>query len=207
MPDRTDSQIDIADAGGERRGITRRRQILQALHDCVIENGYAKTTLADIARTAGMSPSHLLYYFEGKDAILEEYFDSVAARLRQRINGFRGEPVKRQIELLADLFFSGKGITRSEIGFMLECFGAAVHDSKLHRYKMDLDRFCKAHLRDLFRQAPNRSSPAKDCAEVAYAMLIGLRTAAYFDERLTLPQARRLFRAQVRNLAQSGRAS
>lgn len=207
MPDRTDIQADFSGAAGAPRGEQRRRQILQALHDCVIDSGFAKTTLADIARSADMSPSHLLYYFDGKDAILEEYFDSVAARIRHRIEGFRDEPVKRQVDLLADLFFGGKGITRSEIGFMLECFGAAVHDSKLHEYKMELDRYCKAYLQKLFRQAPNRIASAKDCAEVAYAMLIGLRTAAYFDARLALPQARRLFRTQVRNLAQGGRAA
>jgi hypothetical protein len=32
-------------------------------------------------------------------------------------------------------------------------------------------------------------------------MLIGLRTAAYFDKRLGLPRARRLFHSQVLNLA------
>src|SRR3974377_650880 len=56
------------------RGDKRRRGIFQALHDCVIAQGYAKTTLADIARAAGMSPSHLLYYFPGRDAILEQTF-------------------------------------------------------------------------------------------------------------------------------------
>ncbi len=207
MPDRTDIRANFSGAATAPRGEQRRRRILQALHDCVIESGFAKTTLADIARSADMSPSHLLYYYDGKDAILEEYFDSVAARIRNRIEGFRHEPVKRQVDLLADLFFGGKGITRSEIGFMLECFGAAVHDSKLHEYKTELDRYCKAYLQKLFRQAPNRIASPKDCAEVAYSMLIGLRTAAYFDQRLALPQARRLFRTQVRNLAQGGRAA
>ena len=188
------------------RGERRRQRILQSLHDCIIDKGYAKTTLADIARAADMSPSHLLYYFTGKDAILEEYFESVAERIRQRIEGFRDEDPGQQIDLLTDLFFAGKGITRTEIGFMLECFGVAVHDKTLQQYKTDLDRFCKAHLKELFEQMPDRTAPPKDCAEVAYSMLIGLRTAAYFDERLGLPQARRLFRAEMLNLATGAQA-
>ena len=48
--------------------------ILDALHDCVIKKGYAKTTLADIADTAGMYPSHLLYYYNGKEAVLHHFF-------------------------------------------------------------------------------------------------------------------------------------
>lgn len=62
-----------ARAGGKHRG-----GIFKALHDCIVEQGYARTSLTDVARAAGMSPSHLLYYFPGKDAILEDYFAHVA---------------------------------------------------------------------------------------------------------------------------------
>ena len=180
-------------AGG--RGGNRREHILEAFHDCIIEKGYSKTTLRDVARTAGMTASHLLYYFSGKDAILEHYFDVVSKRIMKRIDSFRNDSPLRQAELLADLFFAGKGISNSETGFMLECFGVAVHDKQLHDEKAALDRFCKDYLRELFIKTSCSPSQARDNAEIAYAMLIGLRTAAYFDDRLELEQARRLFRA------------
>ena len=186
------------------RGGKRRKRIFQALHDCIIEKGYAKTTLLDVARTAEMTPSHLLYYFSGKDAILEDFFEDVAQRIVERMEGFRTETAERRITLLVDLFFAGKGITMSEIGFMLECFGVAVHDSQLHSEKTALDRFCKTYLEELFVESACGASYARDSAEVAYAMLIGLRTAVYFDERIELPRARRLFRASILNLANSG---
>jgi AcrR family transcriptional regulator len=185
----------------ESRGDKRRVQILSAFHDCIISKGYAKTTLRDVAQTAEMSASHLLYYFSGKDTLLEHYFDNVAQAIVERIESFRTEAAERQFELLADLFFAGKGITRDEIGFMLECFGVAVHDKQLHRDKTELDRFCKTYLKELFAQSPCGSSHAGAYAEISYAMLIGLRTAAYFDERLGLPRARRLFNEEMLNLA------
>jgi AcrR family transcriptional regulator len=185
----------------ESRGDKRRVQILSAFHDCIISKGYAKTTLRDVAQTAEMSASHLLYYFSGKDTLLEHYFDNVAQTIVERIESFRTEAAERQFELLADLFFAGKGITRDEIGFMLECFGVAVHDKQLHRDKTELDRFCKSYLQELFEQSPCGSSRARAYAEISYAMLIGLRTAAYFDERLGLPRARRLFNEEMLNLA------
>jgi AcrR family transcriptional regulator len=188
--------------GSGKRGGKRRRAIFKALHDCVIAQGYAKTTLADVARAAGMSPSHLLYYFPGKDAILEQYFADVSLRIMERMRGFQAEDPERRILLLAELFFGGEKVTKSEIGFMLECFGAAVHDKRLNREKTRLDRFCKAYLQNLFEQLPCGPSRAKACAEVSYAMLVGLRTAAYFDERLSPDQARGLFYAEVLNLAQ-----
>ncbi len=184
-----------------RRGDKRRQSILTALHDCVIEQGYSNTTLADIARAAGMSPSHLLYYFQGTNAILAQYFADVAQRIVERINGISSETPARQIQLLADLFFAGKGITKSEIGFMLECFGVAVHDKQLHHEKAALDRECKDYLRRLFEQSPCGPSNARSFAELAYAMLVGLRTAAYFDQSLAPHKARKLFYLEMMRLA------
>lgn len=184
------------------RGDRRRARILTALHDCIIAQGYSKTTLRDVAKTAGMSASHLLYYFSGKDAILETYFKSVADLLLERIEGFRKQPPEKQVDLLADLFFAGKGLTRSEIGFMLECFGVAVHDRRLRQMKTNLDRQCKAYLKDLFESLNGNSTRStEDAAEIAYAILIGLRTAGYFDKQLELPQTRRLFHDSILRLA------
>jgi len=183
------------------RGEDRRRKILQALHDCVIERGYAKTTLADVARSAGMSPSHLLYYFDGTDAILAQYFANVGQRLIERLDSFRSAPPDRQIHLLADLFFAGKAVKKSEVGFMLECFGVAVHDKRLWREKTTLDEYCKTYLQQLFEKSPSGPGTAAMSAELAYAMLIGLRTVAYFDEKIGPNHARRLFHTAMMNLA------
>ncbi len=186
------------------RGGNRRELILEAFHDCIIKKGYAKTTLRDVAKAAGMTASHLLYYFSGKDAILEHYFNVVSQRIRKRIESFVSESPARQVGLLADLFFAGKGITNSETGFMLECFGVAVHDRQLHAEKAALDRFCKDYLEGLFLKTSCNRTYARDQAEVAYALLIGLRTAAYFDERLELVDARRLFHVTVLDQADFG---
>jgi AcrR family transcriptional regulator len=187
------------------RGSKRRHGIFRALHDRVIAQGYAKTTLADIAQAAGISPSHLLYYFPGKDAILDQYFADMASRIMDRMRSFQAEPPERQIFLLAELFFGGKKVTKSEIGFMLELFGAAVHDKSLNREKAQLDAFCKAQLQELFKRLPCSTARATSLAEVAYALLLGLRTASFFDDRLSTEQARHLFYSEVMNLAERGR--
>jgi AcrR family transcriptional regulator len=177
-----------------------------ALHDCIIDQGYAKTSLADVARAAGMSPSHLLYYFPGKDAILAQYFAHVTNRIINRLESFRSETADRQIHLLATLFFAGRGITKAEVGFMLECFGVAVHDPELRGQKTDLDRYCKGYLRELFENSPCGPAKAAESAEVAYALLVGLRTAAYFDERLGPQQALEIFRGEMLSIANATRS-
>ncbi len=193
----TNKTSQTTDLANDSRGDKRRRRILDGFHDCIIRKGYSSITLRDVAKAAGMSASHLLYYFSGKDAILQHYFDAVSERIRQRIDSFRDEDPSRQFELLADLFFAGRGITNSETGFMLECFGVAVHDPQLHSEKAELDRYFKDYLQAIFVKLPNTRDDAPDHAEIAYALLIGLRTATFFDQRLSLSNARRLFRDGV----------
>jgi AcrR family transcriptional regulator len=184
------------------RGEKRRKLIFRSLHTCIIKKGYAKTTLADIAEGAGMSPSHLLYYFKGKEAILEDYFQNVALQILERLDSFRGHPPGEQVDLLTDLFFSGDGITKTEIGFMLECFGVAVNDKVLRKEKAELDVQCKEYLTELLENTPRPLiSSATDCAEVCYAMLIGLRSAVFFDDNIELANAHRLFHSSMSGIA------
>lgn len=196
-------------AEGAVLGGKHRRAIFEALHACVIASGYSNTTLADVARAAGMSPSHLLYYFPGRDAILQSYFSDVIHRIIARMESFRDEPAEQKVELLADLFFGGTRIDKSEIGFMLECFGVAVHDRQMQGHKAGVDRYCKAYLQELFESTSCGKPRARDAAEVAYAMLVGLRTASYFDERLSAKRARMIFRREMlgRVLAAAGAPS
>ena len=176
------------------RGHKRRKTILWALHDCMIEKGYAQTTLADIAAAADMYPSHLLYYYKGKEAILQQYFQNVALQIVNRLDDIRTEDTREQIDQLANLFFAGTGITKSEIGLMLECFGVAVNDKVLRQEKADLDAKCKSYLKDLLEKSTGNFLPnVSDAAEVAYATLIGLRTAVYFDQSIDLEDAHRVF--------------
>jgi len=178
----------------ERRGDQRRRRIFRSLHDNILARGYVKTTLAEIAEGAGMSASHLLYYFKGKEDILEQYFANVSVRFLERIDGFSVQPPQQQIQSLADFWFKGETSTVEEIGFMLECFGAAVNDDRLRVTKAEFDDRCKAHLAKIFAQSPSVfMQDADDSAEIAYALMIGLRSAVYFDDDIGLGDAHRLF--------------
>ncbi len=200
--DSTASAQKVPRSSRQARSAERRRRIFQALHDCVIDKGYTRTTLADIAAGAGMSASHLLYYFRGKEDILEQYFENVSEKFLARI-GDRGDAAARdRIEHLADLWFRGEASTRTEIGFMLECFGAAVHDEVLRVTKAEFDLRCKDHLAAIFQAAPAcYLGDDRDAAEVAYAMMIGLRSAVYFDQAMDLATAHRIFRDTLLKIA------
>jgi AcrR family transcriptional regulator len=178
----------------ESRGNQRRRRIFKSLHDCIITRGYVKTTLADVAKGADMSASHLLYYFKGKEDILEQYFESVSVRFLEKIDQFSQQEPREQIHSLADFWFKGEASTIKEIGFMLECFGAAVNDDVLRVTKSEFDERCKAYLIDISEASPSVfMQSSKDAAEISYALMIGLRSAVYFDQDIDLSEAHRLF--------------
>ena len=194
MPKSPATSKPAANGRKDSRGVARRRKIFKSLHDCIISKGYTKTTLADVAEGADMSASHLLYYFKGKEAILEQYFETVSVRFLERIEEFSEEPPITQSDLLADFWFRGETSTKLEIGFMLECFGAAVHDDVLRVTKAEFDLSCKGYLARIFADAPALfiDSP-KDAAEIAYSLMIGLRSAVYFDDDIDLEGAHALF--------------
>jgi AcrR family transcriptional regulator len=182
----------------DSRGDKRRRLIFKSLHDCILSQGYVKTTLADIAKGADMSPSHLLYYFKGKEAILEQYFENVSVKFLETIDEFSTQEPREQVQLLTDFWFKGEASTVKEIGFMLECFGAAVNDQVLKVTKSGFDERCKKYLAEIFDASPTVfMNDNKDAAEIAYSLMIGLRSAVYFDSDINQDDAHRLFLSSI----------
>lgn len=53
----------------------RRKQILEAVHTCLLEKPFHKTSVKDIAQKAGLNHGALHYYFKNKEELLLEYID------------------------------------------------------------------------------------------------------------------------------------
>ena len=185
-----------------KRDEGRRGKVLKALYDLVCDEGYARTTLASLAAAAGMSPSHLLYYFENKEAVLVDLFELCAQKLLRDTLALPGETPVEQLDSLTDYYFGGSILRRRDQSFMLEIFGLATHDARLRRIKASYDRQMKAWLTGIFRRTPRLPGlSAEDAAEVALSTLVGLVTSGYFDETLERARERTLFRAVLRHLA------
>ena len=205
---RSSSASNLASANVVSRGADRKRIILRALHDCILRKGYVKTTLADIATESGMSASHLLYYFRGKEAMLEQYFADVSVTFLDKIGRLLEEPTDAQLMLLADFWFNNEANTKQEIGFMLECFGVAVNDAALLDIKVAFDAKFKEQLGSFLVKISQHkkslsSDGASELAEVVYALIIGLRSAVYFNVELGLESAHGLFCSTVLDLIKS----
>lgn len=180
----------------------RRSAILRALFRCLRDRGYIATSLADVAAEAGMSPSHVLYYFSSKDAVLESLFELSAGNMLRDVEALRRDDVADHCDALADYFFGGRVLGRTDQAIMLQFFGLATHDRRLWQIKAGFDRRVKSHLEALLRRG-GLGSAAADASEAAYAELVGLLTSLYFDERLARSRAKALFRGTLARLAAS----
>jgi AcrR family transcriptional regulator len=180
----------------------RRKTIVAALRRCMLTKGYAETRLTDLARAAGISVSHLLYYFESKEAVLEEVCEEVVDQTLTEVTSYRDDPPEERIHILVDHVFVRSVISRSELGVVLELVALSMHRSKI-REKLDrYNREMMAYLTDLFQQVPRQPGvSAREAADIAAAIWMGLVTNSQYDSGLDDGRARRLFRRSLFDLA------
>ncbi|HNY65197.1 MAG TPA: TetR/AcrR family transcriptional regulator [Deltaproteobacteria bacterium] len=63
----------------------RKRQILRALDQCLLEKSFAQTSIKDISRVAQVNHGVLHYYFQSKEDILLHYIDYVVDDFKARV--------------------------------------------------------------------------------------------------------------------------
>lgn len=189
-------------AASRPAGPDRRERIASGLDRCIRKRGYAASTLSEIAAAAGMSPSHVHYYFDGKAAILAYHFENLCENLLEAVRPFASAAPRAQIEALTNLFFGDPRTSPEAVGVYLEIFGVAVHSDRVRATKTRWDREMRRYFQQLFALAPRAAGlSAETAAELAFALLMGLRTNAYFDDSRDLASARELFRAELLRLA------
>ncbi|MBE1534559.1 TetR/AcrR family transcriptional regulator [Actinomadura algeriensis] len=76
---------------------TRRAQVASALVTVVAERGLARTTLADVARTAEVSVGLVQRYFRTKDELLKFGIEHVYRRTEERVAAIPVEPPIRDL--------------------------------------------------------------------------------------------------------------
>lgn len=84
-PSATGARQRTPRAVGEEAKSERRAEILAAAKQVFAAKGYHGTTMADIARAAGLSYGSVYWYFDAKDRLFHALMDDEAQALRLRI--------------------------------------------------------------------------------------------------------------------------
>lgn len=175
---------------------------MQALHRCIRETGYASASLTAIAVKAGMSPSHIRYYFENKDAILEYYLHGLCRRIIDDLQRIPTDDRWIWLDQFCDYYIRNPRISRVGLGVLVEVFGVSVHQPALHAIKAQFDNDIRALLQGFFEDVGCASGVTPElAAEIAQAVEVGVKYNAVFQKGYDPLRADAIFVAVIRSLA------
>lgn len=166
----------------KQKALETRAQIIDAAELCFFKKGVSHTSLADIAKSAGVTRGAIYWHFENKD----EIFDALLSRARTpfqhlesaSLDNEEPDPLGRLRALLTEVFRQAE----------LDPSTRRINEIVFHKCEYT-DRMCdlREHMRILRRQS-------LDKLEVSLRNAI---TKHQLPERLDIPMAARCLQAQL----------
>ncbi len=186
--------LEVVPPPGRER-TDRRAQIVDALRKCILTKGYADTSLSDLARGAGLTVSHLLYYFPSRQAVLEKLCREFLGRLTAEFKRNRAKPPEEQIRILVDQIFGGKPAAESDLKIGLEFVALSMHQPVIRKILREHNASVMEYLTDLFSKVPHDARiSAGEAARIAAGLRLGLFTNSIYDDVLNSQYIRKLCR-------------
>lgn len=181
------------------RGEDRRAQILGVAQRLLARNGWRGTSVAQIARAAGLSPAGLLHHFDSKTELLHAVLDARDADDLARVD--RSGDLIEQIMKIPGRFRDSPDLVGMYAVLLVENLepDAPLHDRLLGRYRAALDTV-EAGIRRGQCAGRYRTDldPAVKAVEIV-AFLNGMETSWLLDRSLPLTE---IFEDYTRSLEQ-----
>jgi AcrR family transcriptional regulator len=121
------------------KGEDRKQRILDVAQRLLTRNGWRNTTLAQIAKEAGVSPAGLLHHFESKEQLLHAVLDVRDAD--DDAHADQAGDLITEIAQVADRFHRSPELVGTFTVLLVENImpDAPLHDRLLHRYRDAID--------------------------------------------------------------------
>lgn len=180
----------------------RRGRIALAMDAYIREKGYAATTLTDIAIKARMSPSHIRYYFENQQEILEFYLAAICEQIVGDIEAIPRKTPARWIKDFTAYFITNPELNRATVMLMVEIFAVSAHNPKLMKIKTQYDAFIRKTFTDFFDWAG--TAPGINPAGAAYRLWVlegGIKFNSMFQLDFSKEEAGKIFEAELMGLS------
>jgi len=182
----------------ERAGVQRRTQIVEVALDLFAAQGYDATSLASVARGAGISQPGLLHHFRGKEALLAAVLDERDRRALAAVEigrAYKSTPFERALEIAeATVAWNAQHRDLARLGHL----GAAHHPPLAIAWARERTARFRAQIAGVIRNdiAAGTVRPSADPELVASCMLAaigGLESQWLVDESFDMVAAMRTF--------------
>ncbi|GAA3524397.1 TetR/AcrR family transcriptional regulator [Aeromicrobium panaciterrae] len=158
------------------------RAILRAAHDLFVGQGYGRTTIAQVAERAGVSPETIYATFRNKATLLHRTWDvtiggddeEVVFHERPEVMAIRAEPdLARRLELHARL---STATARRMTPFVRSVQGAAASEPSAAKMATEMERQRLAGLSVMAREAAETGQlrvSEEECRDIMWATTDG----------------------------------
>jgi len=158
-------------------------QLVEVTVDSLAEVGYVGTTLAEIARRAGVSAGLVAHYFGDKDGLLEAAFRTLARTIAVRVRARLGRAAtpRGRVQAVIDSNLAPEEFDQRTGTAWLAFWGQVLHVEGLKRVQIAYQRRMLSNLRnDLRRMVP--AEDARNLAAMIAAMIDGVWLRAALSE-------------------------
>ena len=158
-------------------------QLVEVTIDSLAEVGYVGTTLAEIARRAGVSPGLVAHYFEDKDGLLEAAFRTLARTLavRMRARLALARTPRGRVQAVIDTNLAPEEFDKRTGTAWLAFWGQVLHVRGLKRVQTAYQRRMLSNLRNDLRRMIS-GEDARSLAAMIAAMIDGVWLRAALSE-------------------------
>jgi len=165
-------------------GPVRRNQLIEAAISSLHDYGYADTTVARIAKKAGVSSGIVHHYFDGKDDLLFATMRHMLRVLRaETLNSLKQATTPRdRLSAIVEANFAPSQYSPDVMSAWLALYGSARQSPNLTRILMLYDARLNSNLLDALKQLTDRDK-ASELAIGVSALIDGvwLRAALLGD--------------------------
>ncbi|RKR02636.1 TetR family transcriptional regulator [Kushneria sinocarnis] len=155
----------------------RRQQLIQATMTAIDEVGLADTTVAVIARKAGVSTGIISHYFGGKDGLLEATMRRILGDLgesvRQRQAILEQDTARGHLRAIVEGNFDRSQVSQSVMKTWLAFWATSMHKPSLQRLQHVNDRRLHSNICYQFRRHLDHEQ-ARSAASGLAALIDGL---------------------------------
>lgn len=164
-----------------RRGPLTRKQILDASLRLFSEKGFARTSVRDIARGAGITDAAIYYHFSSKRDLFEALFEErgITSALSSLENVTIDEPLG---ETLVGIAIAAQGIMQRNKDFMKVLLSEAMSEDPVatEDYRLVTERWRNAEAR-ILREFVGRGDLPEIDVDVAARQLVVLSVGPFID--------------------------